>query len=938
MRKEDAKQKVVELVVKYQNLNTSQIKEFHEAKTKQGFIVPMFRALGWDFDDTNEVAPEEKASNGRVDYAFKLLGVSQFYVEAKALHADLTREDYIKQAITYAYNKGVTWAILTDFEKLQIYNAQTGHNFINLSQDNYINNFDDLWLLSKESLQNNGLNERAEKYGALPPRQEIEKKLFEQLSNWREELFTQIYLHNDKLKLNIDQIDEVIQKLFNRLIFIRNCEDRGIEDKVLLGTINEWRSNKRKGELIDKIKTIFHDFDGYYDSDLFAPHILDQQNLFIESTTIEGIVDGLYKVPRSIANYDFSLMKPDVLGAVYEQYLGHIAIVVKERAKKEQTQMSLGLLPHTTIELTAKKEHRKERGIYYTPEFITNYIVQQTIGYFLKDHSYNEIHNIKILDPSCGSGSFLIKAFDELLNYHAIQKGKSVNELDQYECLPILTGNIFGVDLDKQAVEIARLNLLLRSLAKRELLPSLADNIRQGNSLISGIEQELEKYFGSNWREKRPFIWESEYNDIMSNGGFDIVIGNPPYVRVDSLPDEEKTYWKVKFKSAVGKYDLYYLFIEIALKLAKDNGMLAFITPNRYCTNTTGENLRRLIFNKGAQIIVTSLSRLTVFEEAANYPVIIIIRKTAKSTHKKLIYYDVKSFQDLNLLSPSYELSENELNVLPRAIIPINVDFPKLTIALKLIKKAIHADQFVKIQEGLRIPVNWETKISENEHQVPIIKQFQFSRYSGIKRVSYLSGKRLKTLLSTNAERISNSYKSKIIFAEDALRIEATIDEKLGLCQGGVYFATLKDEFYSLYYLLSVFNSELLTFIFKCLYSGIHMGGEYLRFRTQYLQELPIYRPDFNNTNEKKIYDNLISLAHEMIELNKNLDPIRDLYSIERDELIKQIDYKDKEINNLVYDLYGLNSEERKIVKGGFSCHRLKLESSVERGYIKSKE
>ena len=142
MIREEARQKITELVTKYEGLSSAEIKGFHEAKTKQGFIEPLFRALGWDFDDTNEVAPEEKASNGRVDYAFKLHGVSQFYVEAKPLKADLTNPEYIKQAVTYAYNKGVTWVVLTDFEALRLFNAQANKPFLTLTYRDYSANFD----------------------------------------------------------------------------------------------------------------------------------------------------------------------------------------------------------------------------------------------------------------------------------------------------------------------------------------------------------------------------------------------------------------------------------------------------------------------------------------------------------------------------------------------------------------------------------------------------------------------------------------------------------------------------------------------------------------------------------------------------------------------------------------------------------------------------
>ena len=913
MSKEQAHEEVGKLVAHYQNLTPKDIRDYSEADTRRVFIMPLFQALGWDVYSREEVEEEVNVATGLVDYVFKLKGISQFYLEAKRLSADLTRPEYVKQAITYAYNKGITWAVLTDFKRLQIYNAQTGRWFRNISCNDYLTDFDDLWLLSKESFQNDVLNARAEKEGALPQRLAVEQRLYNQLRHWREELFNQLHHYNENLSTS--QIDEVVQRLFNRLIFIRNCEDRQIEEKVLLGNVNEWRAGGRKGELIERLRRIFRDFDGYYDSDLFVYHITD--DVFIESETIENIIDGLYEVTGGMAYYDFSVIDADVLGAVYEQYLGHVAAIVKQIAREAQAKMDLGLTVEETYEVTAKRQRRKEHGIYYTPKFITNYIVRETVGRFIEERSHNEILNIKILDPACGSGSFLIRAYDELLNYHSYQRGKPVAQLDQWERLQILINNIFGVDLDIQAVEIAHLNLLLRSLAKRDLLPSLANNIRQGNSLISGTEDELQSYFGDSWQKKNPFSWKQEFEDIMANGGFDVVIGNPPYVRVDSLPDDEKRLWKEKFETAVGKYDLYYLFLELAFKLVNESGVFAFITPNRYCTNTTGERLRKLIFSKGEIIKVASVSLLPVFEEAANYPVITIMRKKPKDGTKKLSYFSVANLEELQSMSPSYELSEEELRLLPRAIIPINVSSQKLKVSLRLLKGASPAGEFVKIQEGLRIPTKWESNAPEGKQQIAIIKQFQFSRYSNIKKASYLSGKRGDSLLSSGAERILNCQKPKLVFAEDALRIESTIDKSKGLCQGGVYFATLRQQNYSLYYLLALFNSKVLTFVFKCLYSGIHMGGGFLRFRTQYLQELPIRRIDFDNPKDKKTHDDLVALVKRMLGLNKQLAPIRDVYSNERDELTRQIERTDKEIDKLVYDLYGLNEEERKIVEGG---------------------
>ncbi|MGP8079567.1 MAG: hypothetical protein ACLPVI_03555, partial [Dehalococcoidales bacterium] len=251
MTKEETKLKITNLVTKLNSLDSHKIKSYNEAATKQGFIQPLFEALGWNFTDTDEVSPEDNTSNGRVDYAFKLHGISQFYVEAKSLKEDLNDQKYIKQAISYAYNKGVTWAILTNFQSLRVFNAQKTEPFISLDFIRYETDFDRLWLLSRESLISGSLNQAAVSWGALPVPIPVEKHLFAQMRVWREQLFNQIFRYNEKLGLTPEQVDGFIQKLFNRLIFIRTAEDRGIEEKGLLALLHQWKTAGTKGKLID---------------------------------------------------------------------------------------------------------------------------------------------------------------------------------------------------------------------------------------------------------------------------------------------------------------------------------------------------------------------------------------------------------------------------------------------------------------------------------------------------------------------------------------------------------------------------------------------------------------------------------------------------------------------------------------------------------------
>ena len=931
---EEARQEIARLVAQYDSLNEKDIRKYTEADTRRVFILPLFKALGWDVYSREEVTEEERASGGRVDYAFKLRGVSQFYLEAKALRADLNKVEYAKQVTTYAYNKGVIWAVLSDFEGLKVFNAQTGRPCLNLSYRDYLPDFNDLWLLSRESFEKNALNEWAQKHGVLPPRLGVEQRLYNQLRQWREALYTQLYHYNKHL--TFDQIDEVIQRFFNRLIFIRTCEDRRIEERVLLSALHEWQNGGRKGEFVEVLRRIFRDFDGYYDSDLFTLHLTDQ--ILVESMTLESIINGLYDVPGTMASYDFSVIDADVLGAVYEQYLGHVATVAKQRVQQEQTRMDLGFPSELTFEITAKKQRRKENGIYYTPRFVTDYIVKETVGRFLQEHSYNEALNIKILDPACGSGSFLIRAYDELLNYHADKRSKAVSELDQWERLPILTGNVFGVDLDMQAVEIARLNLLLRSLAKREVLPSLASNIRQGNSLISGTEEELRPYFGDAWREKKPFDWEQEFGSIMAGGGFDVIIGNPPYVNVANLKPEEREYFMDKFETALKRFDIYVGFIERGLKLLKPNGLLGFIVPYPFLNQNYAERLRLYILEHCTIERIVDLSRYRVFPDPLVRNVILILKreegKKARASHK------------VQLLVPTHDpsLGQSDLQVatisqatfrrLPETMFRLwleNVD----AIISKVDMLSMKLGTIVIASWGARgVPASsFHLDKPINEYCNQMVKGRDIDRYalhwSGkwflydpqkLYRPAFpelFENKKMLVSKVTGEKGLVATFDGEGYYTDDSLCcciLKYSLSHKEPSFLGKRKISMSDEEvelsrLYNLKYILGLVNSKLINLYFRKLL------GYALNVYPESIEQLPVRRIDFNNPTEKKLHDDLVALVGRMLELNKRLAPIRTTPCNERDELLREIERTDREIDNLVYDLYGLSEAERKTVE-----------------------
>ena len=634
------KDSVQALVQNYQGLTQKEKKSYNEANTVNAFVRPLFEALGWNFSNIDEVEAEKTIVKGRVDYVFKVKKVSKFCVEVKSLRHDLTDEDR-EQAISYAYNKGVTWAILTNFERTQVFNAEIKSDlksakFLDLRYEEYLTEFEDLWLVSKGSALSDELDKKAEKYGKLARRIPVEKKLYEQLTKWRAELFNQVYGFNKSIGVTRDQTDQLIEKLFSRLIFIRTAEDRGLGgNHPLLSAVHQWES--KEAQLLEKVRGIFQDFAQTFNSEIF-PLMDPWQQIWVNDHILAEIINGLYQVPGDYAKYYFNVIEPDVLGQVYEQYLGYVARAAKPKPGLQQT-----LFPITEeqIEIAAEKEKRKKGGIYYTPKWVTDYIVRQTINRYFDEHNYNEILNMKILDPACGSGSFLIRAYDELLSYHAKVKKKPVAELSWQDRVEILTRNIFGVDLDPQAVEIACLNLLIRALAQRELLPSLGNNIQCGNSLIFGKDEELEKALGSNFKELKPLNWGERFADIVNSGGFDLVIGNPPYVM--ELRDNKDIFRQLRATPLGSKYyepkmDIFYFFIELGIDLLKPGGYLGFIVQQYWVSRAHAAKLRQKIFDETCPLALVDFGEYQVFRDApGQHNMITVFKKSEAKDAKTLI-------------------------------------------------------------------------------------------------------------------------------------------------------------------------------------------------------------------------------------------------------------------------------------------------------------
>ncbi len=896
---ENSKQQIKELLEKYNNVvEEKRVNKYNEEMTKKDFILPLFRALGWNVENSNEVTAEERISKKRVDYGFRINGIPKFFLEAKALKEDLNNPKFIEQAINYSWHKSCTWAVLTDFESVKVFNAEwktanpLQSHLKTIPYHEFLNRFNELWLLSRESFEQRLLDKEAEKWGKKTKKTSVDKQLLEDFTVFREMLSKNITKLNQGKNITEEDLDEAIQRILDRLIFIRNCEDRELEAKTLLPNLREWES-RGKGQLIKNLREVFAYFDKEYNSKIFAKHLCD--DLYIDNEILHEIIEGLYYTKDKTISYDFSAIEADVLGNIYEQYLGHILKKTEKRAK-----------------VTESRAHRKEQGIYYTPTYIVDYIIRNTVCELLKDKK-TDPKKIRVLDPACGSGSFLIKAFDLLYKQCKDEDEKYMQtKFDSNGKLytaktEILQNNIFGVDLDKQAVEVAQLNLLLKIAEKGHRLPLLQQSIKCGNSLID--DEKI--------ADDKAFKWEKEFKQIMGEGGFDVVIGNPPYINamqlLKNVGERTKQYWKNKYYSAKGTYDIFVLFFEQALNVCKDGGFVSFITPNKYLSSPYGIALRELISKNYKLVKVLDLSKVKVFDDPSVYPIITIIQKI--KPQKEYTVITEKIFSENMSNRKVYKISSKSLRLLPDniwgTILSNNVE-----IIEKVFEKCKPLEEVAVVQATSTASEadEYSNYINENAKGFPIINTGTIDRYSTTygKAKFMNKGKHMEKPF-LDISKISNNrrmlYKTpKIIVSKLALRIEGFLDTE------GSYASINTNCIHtpknlSIEYLCGILNSKLISFIYSELFSGLKMSGGYFQFQAPQLRVLPVAEASKDKQNE------ISSLIKRIISLNKRLNETGDKKTDERAKIEEEIKRTDKEIDEFVYKLYGITEVEKKIIE-----------------------
>lgn len=590
----------------FTSLSQHERDQMNEAAVRQQYINPLLRALGWD-TTSDQVLPEQRTLTGDADYALSLDGREQFFIEAKAPGRSLdgTRrvrgeeQSFAVQAIDYAWHQGCDWAVLTNFETLRLYFSHVPKDRVNkdglvfeISVEDYTTDegLEKLAQLSKRAVRGGSLDalERTRE------RETVTGEILNVLSKARVRMTQDI--HESHPDLDMDELRDGVQRILDRLVVMRVAEDRSVISRdTLLKMSESWEDtaiNRDVRMLSRDLKNAFRDFDSVYNSELFAEH--QCEDFEISNDVLQDTIDDLY-------DYNFAYIDADVLGSIYEDYLGH---AIEDKEENED------------LELVDQADERREGGIYYTPVPVVEYIVESTLGdrldalmsdvkgelqgddpdFEAARGEFDRIEDIKFLDVTCGSGSFLIKAYDLIKECYEdykslVQDANGSAEITSYsaaQTLPndyeqrILRNNLFGVDLDYQATEIATVNLLLKALQKDEKLPTiLKDNIKRGNSLLNGSAEEVAEKLGITEQEARDigaFEWDAEFDDVFDqNGGFDVIAGNPPWgAEISSIED-----WvEEQFELAEGQYDSYELLIELGEDLLRDGGTLGFIIPD----------------------------------------------------------------------------------------------------------------------------------------------------------------------------------------------------------------------------------------------------------------------------------------------------------------------------------------------------------------------
>lgn len=726
----DAKNNLKELInkfkVNYEFYNNS---KYNESECRLEFIDEFLKDFGWDVQNSNGKSPNLKEvvvesyeqELGKPDYTMTFNGISTFFVEAKKPAVNiLDNSDCSFQTRRYGWSAKHRISILTNFKELLIYdcsdmpksNDPTSKNLIaKYNYLEYFDKYDEIYeLISKEIVYNGKFEEKFKSFSAIG--QTIDEMFLKQINDWRVQLGQELF--NIKGG-NIEDINIEIQEFINEIVFLRICEDRNLP---LYKTLQ--KSISIDSMLQKELEKIIEIADKRYNSGIFKERNIINE---LDKNILKNIITDLY-YPNS--PYDFTVISSNILGEIYEVFISETLIV-----------------KNNEVILQAKKENLN-RAIVTTPYDVVKFMVSKSLEKFTNKKSPEEIKKLRIADIACGSGIFLTEVLDYLINYCQdwYEKNKKYDNLEETytntykltykEKKEILTNCLYGVDIDYQAVEVAKFSLLLKVLEneteetvinEKPVLPSLDSNIVNGNSLID-LEM-IEDATTDELINIRPF----SFNDINGGNKFDLIIGNPPYVKTEDMiklqDKKEVQAYKSKYYVAYKQFDKYFLFIQRAVDLVKDDGTVCYIVPNKFINNVAGEKIRELISENKYLKMFIDFNYQQVFKDKTIYSSIILLNKSKEENFE---YSYINSYEEwiINNKSNIYtEISCNEIDKNPWIL---SMDLEKMKELKKLFNNSIRLSEIARPFNGVQTSLNriyvikGKEILGENENYIIINK------------------------------------------------------------------------------------------------------------------------------------------------------------------------------------------------------------------------
>jgi type I restriction-modification system DNA methylase subunit len=1001
---------VLELIQRFdRNREAYRSPQYNETQLRREFLDPFFKALGWDMDNEQGYAEAYKDvvhedairigdGNKAPDYCFRIGGTRKFFLEAKRPSVDIKNDaSPAFQLRRYGWTVKLPLSVLSDFEEFAIYDCRIKPDhqhkaaiarLLYIPYTEYAQRWEEIaGVFSRDAVLKGAFDKFAESNKAKGGTIDVDDDFLKTIETWRVELARNLALRNPKLSQR--ELNFAVQRIIDRIIFLRISEGRGIEDAERL------RALTNGDRIYPRLCQVFEEADARYNSGLF--HFKPEKDrhespdeltlsLDIDDKLLRDIIRSLY----TPSPYVFAAFPADILGQVYEQFLGKVIRLTEgHRAVVEE-----------------KPEVKKAGGVYYTPTYIVDYIVQTTVGQLLEGKTSKQAAKLKVLDPACGSGSFLIGAYQYLLNWHhefytkhdpikwakgprpaLVQVGAGDWKLTIAERKRILVDNIFGVDIDSQAVETTKLSLLLKVLEgetqqslqpvlrifHERALPDLGDNIKCGNSLIGPdfYQQQQMPLLDEEERYRvNVFDWQAEFPRIFQRkiasgelhetpaapldytwprvplhgsysykklkvaktpvavlprepeweGGFDAVIGNPPFVLLqDQFRDKKQLeYFRAKFASASFKIDTYHLFMEQVINLGRPGSLCSMITPANFLTNNHLDKLRRLMLQQ-------SVIRRIMVIDGGVFPSVsvdnaIFLVSPGKSTNVNFRITHARLKAGKLLQSHEVEVSPGAALSNQHVLFTGTSDAPTGKLWEKIASQSSSLGEIADVNFGKQLRDRKTfTKDVISVKSLRFIPTSHRACYTGrdVNRYS-LNWGNLACLDSDEARRggcwdkAKHEAKNKLVTRQIGRYPDFALDSAGLHCLNTMFMVNLRGAEPDHRFVLGILNSKLLRRIW--LDRFYDQRRTFPKIKGTYLKQLPIRRLDSTNPADKSWHDQVVQMVEQMLVLRQRLSTAKTPQ--EKIALERQISANDAQIDRLVYDLYGLTEAEIKIVEG----------------------